>query len=172
VALLAGCSSGDDAAAPGTTAPRTTEVDVPPTTTGVRPIRDVPSVRAPLPRAGEALADGEHAVRITEAHEWSVTVDVVQWLDGQAGKDAFEADTGDPDGPPNDYYIRNTSQELRTLPVAPDADVTFAYDEHGIGELPGTVSQIGPHGATYAETVYWITVRSGTVIGIHEQYRP
>ena len=74
----------------------------------------MPRVVAPLPRPGEALADGQHAVRIDAVGEHTLTVDVIQWLSGKEADDAYAEETGDTSGVPNDYFIRNSSTESRS----------------------------------------------------------
>jgi hypothetical protein len=54
----------------------------------------------------------------------SATVDVVQFLTGAAAARAAGEDNAEVP-PPNDYYIRNTNPQLRTLPVASDAPITI-----------------------------------------------
>lgn len=52
-----------------------------------------------------------------------VTFDIVQSLAGDDAARAYFEDTGDPEGPPNDYWVRNESGELRTLTIAADVRV-------------------------------------------------
>jgi hypothetical protein len=54
----------------------------------------------------------------------SVSFDVVQWLSGQDAVDDYHLEfPDDPDGPPNDYRVRNGNPLVRTAPVAADAIV-------------------------------------------------
>jgi hypothetical protein len=53
----------------------------------------------------------------------AVTVDVIQFLTGDAAARAA-AEDGAEVPPPNDYYIRDASSRLRTLPTAPGAPIT------------------------------------------------
>ncbi len=65
---------------------------------------------------------GAYAVNVTEITPDGRTVsfDVVQWLVGQEAIDAYHEDhPEDPEGPPNDYYIANDSDEVRQAPVNP-----------------------------------------------------
>ena len=134
---------------------------------------DVPL--APLPAPGEPLADGRHAVHIAgvSADDGTVTVDVVQWLEGAEADDAYAAETGDTSGAPNDYYIRNASDELRTLPLRTDL-VNVAFTDTGVmahdlsvAELPSYLTRRGD-----VDAVFWITVEDGAVRRLVEQYRP
>jgi hypothetical protein len=104
----------------------------------------------------------------------SMTVDIVQWLVGDEAAEAYRAETGEADGPPNDYYVVNTTPQLRTLPVSPDvtvllvalsedssADVSLHRDDDLVAHLDqGTA---GP---------FWITIEAGQVTQICEQYVP
>ncbi len=170
-ALLAACSGGSDDAATASTTSTTSR----PTTTSAstRPaIRNPPTVTAPLPRPGEDLADGVHAVRIADFGDDWLSVDVVQWLSGKEADDAYAAATGDTSGVPNDYYIRNTSPEVRTLGVADDPEITVAWDDTGPGEFPATYEELKAAIRERPSSPFWITVDRGTITAIHEQYTP
>ena len=69
---------------------------------------------------------------------------MVQLLTGEAAVSAAREDSGEVP-PPNDYWVRNENDLLRTLPVSTDARV-----------VTNTL--------TSAET--------GTVVGLEEQYLP
>ena len=122
-------------------------------------------------------AAGTYAAHITDfpTPQSPLTFDVVQWLSGERAREAFEQETGDPNGPPNDYYLGNKSPETRSAPVAADARVLITYFAQGEGltpksaevdELPAYVNSAGP------ETVYWLTFGSGEITEVCEQWRP
>jgi len=123
-------------------------------------------------------AAGTYAANITEVDSASpsVSFDVVQWLSGQDAIDAYHEDNpSDPDGPPNDYYIVNDSEQVRTAPIADDATVwlvRLATDSDAAVD-PGTVEELpGYLDAGFESDVYWLTFDDGEVTEICEQYRP
>jgi hypothetical protein len=137
----------------------------------------------PTPPASAAaesdLEDGRHAAYLTEvdAESRSVVADVVQWLTGDQARLAYQADNpDDPDGPPNDYYIRNEDPLLRTLEVAPDAEVGLVFlTEDGDPDVdPATFEDLAGYVARDEgrAAVFWLTLRDGVVTAIEEQYRP
>jgi hypothetical protein len=112
-----------------------------------------------------------------DAESRSVVADVVQWLTGDQARLAYQADNpDDPDGPPNDYYIRNEDPLLRTLEVAPDAEVGLVFlTEDGDPDVdPATFEDLAGYVARDEgrAAVFWLTLRDGVVTAIEEQYRP
>ena len=89
-----------------------------------------PVVTEPAAEATD-LEDGRHPAFITalDVDGGTVEVDVIQFLTGEEARAAYEQETGDPGGPPNDYYIKNENARLRTLPL--DADVQVTIDPDG-----------------------------------------
>ncbi len=134
-------------------------------------------------------AGGIYAAHIVAYDSGFLTFDMVQWLSGEDAVEAYRHDEpGSADGPPNDYYVVNESDQTRTAPVVAGATVRLLHmagpgrtlDERANLALePGSLAELPEYLATgYPETVYWLTVnvsssRSGYVItGICEQYRP
>jgi hypothetical protein len=124
------------------------------------------------------LADGRHAVRITgvDPAVRRITADVVQIFLGQAAAEAAEQDGAAEVPPPNDVWIRNTSPQLRTLAVVPDAAIIV--NVHGAAEsgssakdVPRTLSQLAAI-AHLEDGVFWVTVADGQLVRIAEQYLP
>jgi hypothetical protein len=111
----------------------------------------------------------------------TLTVDVIQFLTGQAARDAYQADhPDDPDGPPNDYYLLNVNPRLRTLPVAADVEVELVLLHLGEGadlkpsswerlldDLAGAPSDQD----LISYSPFWLTLDDGVVTRIEEQYR-
>jgi hypothetical protein len=99
---------------------------------------------------------------------------VVQWLSGSDARTAWARDhPDDPLGPPNDYYLVNTSPQLRNAHVRTNAtvllthnstDFTVALEPDTLANLPGYLDR--------AEEVYWLTFDSGEIVYVCEQYRP
>jgi hypothetical protein len=130
------------------------------------------------------LADGRHPtyLRAIEQAGRTLTVDVIQFLTGQAAIDAHDKDHPDePGGPPNDYYIVNVNPRLRTLEVASDVTVALVrLHEDGDADLdPGTWDELTdylavnpPEDDRLSWNPYWVTLEDGIVVAIEEQYLP
>jgi hypothetical protein len=126
------------------------------------------------------LADGRHPARITAVlpRGEQVTIDVVQFFQGDAATEAARADGSTDLPPPNDYWIRNVNPRLRSLMVAPDAPITvnsLSSDETGDSQTNTTISL--PKLASYDDdqvsySLFWVTTQNGIVTGIAEQWRP
>jgi hypothetical protein len=118
------------------------------------------------------LADGRHPVflKTVEPYRQTITFDLVQWYEGQAAareaaKDHLEAD--------NDYYIRNSSSKLRTLPVLDGATITvnqLTGSNQGVPVSLAKLSTWFPRAT--AGPMFWITVHDGHVSQISEQWVP
>jgi nucleoid-associated protein YgaU len=149
------------------------------------PVAAVPTAPPASPRASApagqsdattsqpvALADGRHPVylKTVEPYQQRITFDLVQWYGGadaarEAAKDHLEAD--------NDYYIRNTSSRLRTLPVLAAATITvnqLTGSNHAVPVSLAKLSTWFPR--TGPGPMFWITVRDGHVSQITEQWVP
>jgi hypothetical protein len=115
----------------------------------------------------------------------TLTVDVVQFLTGEAAVEAYQREHPDePLGPPNDYYILNENPRLRTLPVDAGAQVRLVrlHDGAGADLKPGTWDELPVYLADYrgddpndprlSWSPFWITVKDGQVTAVEEQYVP
>ena len=156
-----------------------------PVTTGTPATTDAatpPLTTAPAPTTGApVLEDGRHPVYLTvlDVDARTVEFDLIQWLTGDAARDAWTAANPDMPGyPPNDYFVVNDNPRLRVLPVAGDVPVTVL--DHGwdpmeitFGELPGFVADdLFPEDGFLWHNPFWLTVDDGTVTAIEEQYTP
>ena len=145
------------------------------------PVSATPTAPSASPPAGQSdasssqpvvLVDGRHPVylKTVEPHQQRITFDLVQWYGGadaarEAAKDNLEAD--------NDYYIRNTSSRLRTLPVLAAATITvnqLTGSNHAVPVSLAKLSTWFPR--TGPGPMFWITVRDGHVSQISEQWVP
>jgi hypothetical protein len=103
----------------------------------------------------------------------SLVIDYVQWI----------SPCSDSDSCPDNYKIVNDNPKLRTFPIAQDAQVLLATYSHN--EDGGFKSGEGVSLATFINVfnnptpmypaknlLYWITLRSGVVTSIEEQYQP
>lgn len=172
---------GDDGSRTPTTESTTTEApatDEPTTTADDAAVPPPPGSEAP---AAPVIEDGRHAVHLTglAVEARTIEFDVIQWLTGEAAREAYTADhPDDPGYPPNDYYIVNENPRLRVLPVADDVTVTVL--EHGFEpmqiafeDLPAFLAgDAFPDDQSLWHSPFWLTVRDDTITAIEEQYIP
>jgi hypothetical protein len=118
------------------------------------------------------LADGRHPVLLKsiDANQRTITFDLIQWYQGddatrEAAKDHQESP------PPNDYYVRNVSHRLRTLPVGAAATITANQVAGSNQDVPVTLARLATLTRPYSPT-FWITVRDGQVVTLSEQWVP
>ncbi|MDH3300207.1 MAG: hypothetical protein OES24_06835, partial [Acidimicrobiia bacterium] len=95
------------------------------------------------------------------------------WFTGRAAEEAASED-GEESPPPNDYYIRNDNEQLRTLEVDPSTEVAWLPNP---GD-PASVETVGysawlaeQPGRDFAPGV-WLTVDDGRITAMEEQYVP
>jgi hypothetical protein len=176
VALVAACGAGGSGAGSspsGTPAPTVVTTTTTTTTTTTPPSSPAATTTAVSP----VIADGRHPAYLTrvDADRREVTVDVVQFFTGDAASRAAEEDDAPEVPPPNDYWIRNSSKQLRVLPVAPDAVITvnpLAAEETGSATEDVTVSLARLSQYPYTPSLFWITAEDGTLTRIAEQFLP
>ena len=171
VAVLAACSSSDDdeQATASTTTSSTTS-----TTTTAAALDDCPS--RPQGESSPAVFDdaaGTYAAQsLSLDSPDDVRFDVVQWLTGEDADAAYEAETGDSSGVPNDYYILNESSALRSAPLAADAVLHRLASDGGGGLVPLDRADLAPHLAGTSQDTWWLTFEDGAITGLCQQYRP
>jgi hypothetical protein len=124
-----------------------------------------------------ALTNGKHPVyiRAVNVDGRALTVDVVQFFTGTAAADAARQDGAAEVPPPNDYWIRNASTLLRTLPLAADADITvntLAAQTSGDPTKNQSVDLAQLARYNLADHLFWVTVDAGTITRIAEQFLP
>jgi len=135
--------------------------------------------------AGVDLADGRHPAYATgiDVAARTLTFDVIQFLTGADAAAAYHAaNPTDLDGLIGDYYILDENPRLRTAPVANDVSVMLVRlaEDSSADSTPGTFEELpayfaatGPgQGAAISASPYWITIESGVITGIEEQYLP
>ncbi len=119
------------------------------------------------------LPDGEWFGYLTSAGIETIEFDLACWFTGTPAADAA-AEDGFESPPPNDYYIRNESSELRTIPVGDDGVIARLLPPTGGPEL-ATVSYeewaAGWDARDYQPGV-WVTISGSEVVEITEQYQP
>jgi hypothetical protein len=183
LSMTAACgSAGDDETgdADTTTTRRASSTARSSTTTTMHDERRFPpTVTAPVPSQGEPMADGIHAVYLegVDVAGRTITVDVVQFLTGEEADEAYRTETGEEDGVPNDYFIRNASQDQREVKVAETVTVTAAWDgddvrqrELAFDELPAYLGGRGVDGND--RVVFWIAIEYEVATELFEQYLP
>jgi hypothetical protein len=128
--------------------------------------------------AGVVLADGRHPafLKSVDLASRTIVIDVVQFFTGAEAARAASED-GQESPPPNDYYIRNTNQRLRTLPVPPSARISvniLANDETGDAtkDLSVDFPKLASYFPTEVSPLFWVTVRDDQVNTLQEQYLP
>jgi hypothetical protein len=143
-----------------------------------------------VPTGDDALVDGTYFGYIRAANNLGRTIDfdVAQWFTGSAANSAAEQDGSiEPgEGVPNDYYVRNASTLVRTLPVVSEVAVTATGCIGGCGiqfagSFDGLADSFDPNSNPHPtlddqyrgpHSQYWVTVEGGSVIRIDEQYVP
>jgi hypothetical protein len=124
------------------------------------------------------LADGRHPVylKTVEPNGQTVSFDLIQFFTGDAATKAA-AEDGEESPPPNDYYIRNVNDRLRTLPVADDAPITvnvLAAPTSGDAteNVSVTLAELAGYFPNSGTAPFWLTVAQGRVTRIAQQYLP
>jgi hypothetical protein len=130
--------------------------------------------------AGEPaeLADGRHPVylKTVDPNGQTVTFDLIQFFTGDAAAKAA-AEDGEESPPPNDYYIRNVNDRLRTLPVAADAPITVNVlaaptSGNATQDVSVTLAQLAGYFPNSGTAPFWLTVAQGRVTRIAQQFLP
>ncbi len=175
---------------PGTTPPST--VSYPP---GQFSTREVGYGPAPLPGSDgaggsgcapgtEVLPDGAWFGFVVDRADTGIQFDLACWWSGdRANEVALER--GETDVPvPNDYYITNDSEQLRTVPITPEVNVFHLdYTDKNtsgepyvlitFGEWDGLADYLNcDFGSGYEFCPVWLFVNDGVVTEMVEQYVP
>lgn len=181
---LAACASDDPTVgATGETTPSDpTGATAPTGTTGPTAPTGATGETGPPPAE---LDDGEHFGFVEEVDPGGGTLvlDLAYFLTGEAANEAA-AEHGDEVPVPNDYYIVNDNDRLRTLTLADDVELSLldwndCCDERFEGDLETFARAIDEgmvesDGFVYQGTLspYWLIVEDGVIVRIEEQYLP
>jgi hypothetical protein len=178
---LAGCHHDTTGASPApspTLPPAAAGVGGPRTTAAGTPVT---ATSPASPSAAPVLADGRHAAYLTslDVATRTLTFDKIDFLTGEAAKKAYlKQNPGETDGPPDDYMIVNNNPMLRTLPVAGTAKVTIVDMSGAVSSKKTTLAALPAYfapdkGGKYLwHDPFWLTVKSGQITGIEEQFLP
>lgn len=181
---IAAVACGDDGVvgAPSETGSPTATETTSPTTDPTESPEPTES-EAPSPTPLAELEDGRHfgSIRSIDVAAQTMRFDLAYFLTGDEANEAA-AEHGDEVPVPNDYYIVNDNPRLRTLAIAPDAEV-WVIDWTDCCELvQGEIQPFVDAFATKAhawdalyqgsEAPYWVTVEGGLVVKIEVQYLP
>ncbi len=203
VALLAAACGSDEATTsttntqavatttPATVAPTTTAVPAttaaPATTTA--PTTTAPTTSAPAttppdtntlaarsgctPGTADSLPDGEWFGYVAAATADQLDFDLACWFSGDAAARAA-AEDGEESPPPNDYYVRNANDVIRTLDVSDDAAVRWLPNagDPSTEELVVYSDWLADRGDRGFQPGVWLTIHDGAVAEISEQYVP
>jgi hypothetical protein len=183
VLALGACSDdgGDDedsAASTTTEAPASTTSTTIEATTTTAPAATsttvVPGEPCPAPFAGNSPAEfddqgGRYLALVMAASLDEMSYNVVQWLVGDDADAAYEAETGDSSGAPNDYFIRDHNPLVRTSPLAESAELWMLDVNSGDVTRPALVDDFGPD---VQEFPTWLTFEDGAIVGVCQQYVP
>lgn len=119
------------------------------------------------------LPDGIWFGYLTEVSETMIEFDLACWFSGAPAAEAAAQD-GEESPPPNDYYVRNSTELDRSLEMGAGAEVVWLPD---VGD-PATVTRIEysawlvEREAREFQPGVWITTSDGAVTLIEEQYVP
>jgi hypothetical protein len=143
------------------------------------------TVSSPSP-VGAALEDGRHFgyVRAVDPGAGTIEFDLAYFLTGKEADQALQEATGATGHVPNDVFVVNDNQLLRSLPLAPDVRLRLLDWNHCCetffdGDLSLFAQAIEEQAdVTDGDLIYrgqsswWITIENGLVTQIEEQYSP
>ncbi|MGB5760454.1 MAG: hypothetical protein WBM50_26300 [Acidimicrobiales bacterium] len=107
------------------------------------------------------------------AEATQIEFDLACWFTGDAATAAATED-GEESPPPNDYYIRNENNLLRTLTINPATNVAWLPDP-GDPESTETVAYdtwLANQTDRPNRPGVWLDIEAGQVTAIEEQYVP
>lgn len=150
-----------------------------PTTTSTTPSTSTTAASDPLAPEGsgcnpgtDTLPDGEWYGGVRGFDEQGFAFDLACLYVGDAAE-AAAAEDGEESPPPNDYYVRNESEQVRTFTVDPDTPVTWYPSGDPNDEVTGTYPEWIEFLATQESYLgIWVTVESGAVTEIAEWWTP
>ncbi len=148
----------------------------PTTTTTTQPstdTNDLASRSGCKPGTEDSLPDGEWYGYIVDLTASEIEFDLACWFSGDAAVLAASED-GAESPPPNDYYVRNESEAVRSLGVDSVTEVEYLAN----GGDPNTVTTTSYEDWHVEWEIsdfvpgYWLTIEDGKVTRISQQYVP
>jgi spore germination protein GerM len=126
---------------------------------------------------GDDLPDGVWFGAMEAVSDVDIGFDLACWFSGDAANEAAAQDGSEEIPVPNDYYVRNEVDTLRTVPVDPDAVIHW-YPAGGNLEL-----SVIPWGEWVGDPegfidcpgdwcIAWLYVNDGVVTEVVQQYTP
>ena len=125
------------------------------------------------PASVTTLGDGRWYGFVDGAETDHLSFDLACWFTGSAAVDAARED-GAESPPPNDYHIRNDSDLLRIVDVAPTAEVVWlpnTGDPSSAETVVYRTWRAEREGRAHNPGV-WLVIEGGQVVLIEEQYVP
>ncbi len=119
------------------------------------------------------LPDGDWFGYVILAETDAVEFDLACWFTGVPAANAA-AEDGFESPPPNDYYIRNVSDDLRTIPIGDAGVVALQLSPTGgpdLATVPYVEWVAGWASRDYQPGV-WLEISGGVLVEITEQYQP
>lgn len=176
VTAVLGSACGDDSTSESASTTTTTTPTITTATGSPASANCTPDTTASSPATFDGDR-GQYATYLTAVEGRQATFDVIQWLSGEDAEKAYAEDNPDDDGggPPNDYHIRNDSQQTRTAAIADGATVRLVrlaedsdadLDQGTVEELPAYLQQAGE------TATFWLTFDDETITDVCEQYQP
>ncbi len=125
------------------------------------------------PASADGLPDGRWFGFVDDAGSDDVAFDLACWFSGDAAVIAA-AEDGEESPPPNDYHIRNDNNRLRTLAVAPSADVSWLPipGDPNSTEVVGYATWLAEKSGREFDPGVWLEIDDGRIVSIEEQYVP
>ena len=167
--LVTACGTdGDDAGQTATTVPSAT------VSTGEVSTNELAEGSGCTPGT-DNLPDGKWYGQAVATNVDGLTFDLACWFIGDAAITA-SAEDGAESPPPNDYHTRNTNTKTRTVPVAENVPVTWYGVNVGDPANQEVVDYADWMVLREARSGYqlpvWLTVQSGLVVQVEEQWTP
>ncbi|MGH1505335.1 MAG: hypothetical protein ACRBI6_17425 [Acidimicrobiales bacterium] len=162
---------------PPTTEPSTTTESTVESTTTTVVVTELAEGSGCTPGEG-SLPDGRWFGFVSSTAGGSIDFDLACWYTG-AGAVAAAAETGDESPPPNDYFVTNTNDAVRSVPVDPAVNVTYYEEFLTSGSIDNPDVGSFDDWLAYRDTLptaahfgVWIDVVGGVVVLIEEQWVP
>lgn len=162
VVVIAACGADDDDQASTAASP-----------TASPPTNELPEGSGCTPGTGH-LPDGIWYGHVVATSIDELQFDLACWFIGEAATVA-SAEDGQESPPPNGYHVRNTNARVGTVPVAGNVPVTW----YGMDPSDPSNEALIDYGDWITDRQdrryqlpVWLTLESGAITQIHEQWTP